>query len=277
MTNENNEIAHDISKMTMWQIIYDIQRELALSIKATATNPFHKSKYIDLYTLMEILMPYLKKYRLLVTHSIGDGVLTTSLVRIDNSEEYAMHAGFDLSKLDAQQMGSYITYLRRYSICCLFGIVADKDDDGNSASGIKHTKLASKTAEPDKEVLSDKEMNSPRLINNMERDMFISHMKPEEVVEKIKTRYVITQLQEDTMLRRLYTQLFEHERELEKRNSKNDGTKKPLSNEEFESPLFTKALDKYLNDDFTPQQILNKMKDKYNLTPDQEATIINLK
>jgi hypothetical protein len=34
----------------------------------------------------------------------------------------------------AQQVGSALTYARRYSLCLALGIVADEDDDGNSAS-----------------------------------------------------------------------------------------------------------------------------------------------
>lgn len=36
---------------------------------------------------------------------------------------------------DAQQIGSAITYGRRYSLAPMLGIVTDEDDDGNAASG----------------------------------------------------------------------------------------------------------------------------------------------
>lgn len=273
MTNKANKN----DGISIYQVIYNIQRDIATKIKTNATNPFHKSKYIDLYKLMEVLMPYFGEYNILITHSIGTNNLETKLVKLDTGEEYAMTSSFDTSRLDAQQLGSYITYMRRYAICCLFGIVADKDDDGNTASGITPTKLSAKSAEPNKDVLSDKEMNSPTFINNNERDMFISHMTPEEVVEKRKKRYVITQWQEDTMLRGLYTKLFEHERELEERNNKNEDTKKPLSSEEMLTEVFTSTIDKYLKDGISPKEILDKIKVKYTLTQDQENTILNLK
>lgn len=199
MTNETNKN----DGISIYQVIYNIQRNIATSIKTNATNPFHKSKYIDLYKLMEVLMPYFEEYNILITHSVGTNNLETKLVKLDTGEEYSMASYFDASRLDAQQLGSYITYMRRYAICCLFGIVADKDDDGNAASGI-----------PNNNKLS---------------------------VKKTTT------------------------------------DKKKLTKEEFESPLFTSTLDTYLNEGTTPKQILDRIKVKYTLTEDQEATILNLK
>lgn len=54
-------------------------------------------------------------------------------------------------------------------------------------------------------------------------------------------------------------------------------TKKPLSNEEMLSEVFTSTLDKYLKHGISPQDILDKIKVKYTLTEDQENTILNLK
>ena len=53
--------------------------------------------------------------------------------------------------------------------------------------------------------------------------------------------------------------------------------KKDLSDDEFSSQLFTSTLDKYLSDDISPEEILDKIKVKYILTANQEATILNLK
>ena len=50
-----------------------------------------------------------------------------------------------------------------------------------------------------------------------------------------------------------------------------------LSDKDFNAPIFTNALEKYLSDNLSPKDILKRIKVKYILTPDQEATILNLK
>jgi hypothetical protein len=39
-----------------------------------------------------------------------------------------------LTKQDPQGLGSALTYARRYSLCAVLNLVADDDDDGNTAS-----------------------------------------------------------------------------------------------------------------------------------------------
>lgn len=46
-----------------------------------------------------------------------------------------------------QELGSYITYLRRYTAAPLLGVVADEDDDGNAASG-NQSERRERTAPP---------------------------------------------------------------------------------------------------------------------------------
>lgn len=48
--------------------------------------------------------------------------------------------------LSAQQMGSAITYGRRYTLCALLGIVAEDDDDGETADAPRKTQTAKAAA-----------------------------------------------------------------------------------------------------------------------------------
>lgn len=57
----------------------------------------------------------------------------------------------------------------------------------------------------------------------------------------------------------------------------NEYEKPTLSEEEFNSPLFTNALERYLKDNIHTADIIAKIKARYTLTPSQEATILNLK
>lgn len=52
--------------------------------------------------------------------------------RYNNVVMFHVAKGFeDINANEAQALGSFITYLRRYDIACILGIVADEDTDGN--------------------------------------------------------------------------------------------------------------------------------------------------
>jgi len=113
-----------------------VQGEMPKLVKS-ANNPFFKSKYVDLATVMESILPVLSKNGLAITQFVsnidGASALTTTLVH--TSGEY-MSATMPLllPKNDPQGQGSAITYARRYGAMAALGIVADEDDDGNKAS-----------------------------------------------------------------------------------------------------------------------------------------------
>ena len=113
-----------------------VQSEMPTLVKS-ANNPFFKSKYVDLATVMESILPILTKNGLAITQFVsnldGQSALTTTLVH--TSGEY-MSATMPLllPKNDPQGQGSAITYARRYGAMAALGIVADEDDDGNKAA-----------------------------------------------------------------------------------------------------------------------------------------------
>jgi ERF superfamily len=99
-------------------------------------NPFHKSKYASLESVMAAVNPALHANGLCLTASMsiedGQPCITMCL--------YHESGGFLQSRLplpisgDPQKLGSLITYYRRYLICSLLNVQADADDDGNSSS-----------------------------------------------------------------------------------------------------------------------------------------------
>ena len=102
------------------------------TISKDSTNPFFKSKYFDINTLIKQLNPYLNKHKILLIQPIINNEVVTLLQCIeDNSFKTS---SLELSKnLDAQKKGSEITYFRRYTLGSLLGLEA-VDDDGNLAS-----------------------------------------------------------------------------------------------------------------------------------------------
>src|ERR1035437_2792764 len=106
----------------------------------TETNPFFKSKYAGLPQVVEAATPILSKHGLSVSQHLGcdeqGDTLTTYLLH--NSGEFIANTmRLHLTKDDAQGQGSATTYARRYAYMAVLGLVADVDDDGNSASSPK--------------------------------------------------------------------------------------------------------------------------------------------
>lgn len=90
-------------------------------------------KYADLSACMAAAAPLLAKNGLAVTQLITDRKLITLLAH-KSGQWFKSEIGIgNASKY--QELGSAITYLKRYSYCAILGIVGDDDDDGNMADG----------------------------------------------------------------------------------------------------------------------------------------------
>jgi hypothetical protein len=99
-----------------------------------SVNPFFKSTYAALPDVMASVIPVLNRHGLGVSQFVSDdNTLTTYLLH--ESGQFISHtANLNLAKADPQGAGSAITYMRRYALMACLGVVADVDDDGNSAS-----------------------------------------------------------------------------------------------------------------------------------------------
>lgn len=104
----------------------------------TNENPYFKSRYADLAEVVRASRPSLTKNGLAVVQQIlpnddGQSILHTILCHM-SGEWIETRMRIIPPKNDIQTLGSYITYLRRYSYAALVGIVAsDEDDDGEVA------------------------------------------------------------------------------------------------------------------------------------------------
>lgn len=106
----------------------------AEKIIKTAENPFFKSKYADLPSILDAIALPLTESGLVVSQfPDGDG-LTTLLMHPNSGEWIEATGTMKPVKSDPQAIGSAITYQRRYSLCAVLGLNVDVDDDGNEAS-----------------------------------------------------------------------------------------------------------------------------------------------
>lgn len=131
--------------------ILKIQSEIGVLVK-TETNPFFKSKYMDINGLLEQLLPLLEKHGLTVIQPLSvigyaqpDQVGRNTAIPclrtiIFDGEKQLLNEAIPLPDIqDPQKMGSAITYYRRYALQSLFLLRAE-DDDANTAS--KKVKVA---------------------------------------------------------------------------------------------------------------------------------------
>jgi hypothetical protein len=109
-------------------------QKMLLKFEKNADNPFFKSRYTDLPNLLSVLLPVLNKLNVLLYHIADNGKLTTIFWDIDSGEWMGSSLAIP-EGLDAQKVGSAITYFKRYNIGMMLNITTDVDDDGNSASG----------------------------------------------------------------------------------------------------------------------------------------------
>ena len=99
-----------------------------------ASNPFFKSKYADLPSILDAVQPIMEEHRLAMFQPVkGDKVYLTF---VHSSGEWAEFEGTQVvpgKDNDPQAYGSAITYARRYTISSVLCINADKDDDAEKA------------------------------------------------------------------------------------------------------------------------------------------------
>ncbi len=114
--------------------ILNVQKKIGVLVK-TETNPFFKSKYLDINGLLEQLIPLLAEEGLTVMQplNVSDGKNVLSTV-VCSGDKKVVESNILLPDLqDPQKMGSAITYYRRYALQSLFLLRAE-DDDANSTN-----------------------------------------------------------------------------------------------------------------------------------------------
>lgn len=98
-------------------------------------NPHFKSKFASLPKITKIVLPKLAENGLTFTaggaYVEGQYGLLAHLVHESGERESGF---FPIIATDPQKLGASTTYARRYMLAALTGIVADVDDDGNTAS-----------------------------------------------------------------------------------------------------------------------------------------------
>jgi hypothetical protein len=144
--------------------ILEVQKQIG-SLSKNAKNPFFKSQYLDLNTLLNEVKPLLEAQGLLLMQPIQGSSVVSIIYDAGTGERLVdSHMNIPENITDPQKVGSAITYYRRYTLKSLLAI-AEEDDDGNRAAKPTKSKL---TAEGLDYLLSDK--GTPEQINKALKD-----------------------------------------------------------------------------------------------------------
>jgi hypothetical protein len=120
------------------------QKKLKPALK-DATNPFFKSKYANFESIWEaardpLTANGLSVVQVLSTNETGEPTLNTMLMH-ESGEWISGKTPLKPMKPDPQSFGSHLSYLKRYALAAMVGVVtSDEDDDANRASG-KHDEI----------------------------------------------------------------------------------------------------------------------------------------
>lgn len=97
-------------------------------------NPYFKSKYADLNAIFAEVKTKIRENGFILIQTVQHNYLHTELVHIETGGKLESDMDLLTVKADMQQLGSAVTYARRYSLLPLLNIETE-DDDGNLASG----------------------------------------------------------------------------------------------------------------------------------------------
>lgn len=126
--------------------LLEFQKKVS-AISKDSVNPFFKSKYFDVNTVIDTIKPILNELGLVITqgfdHSNGKNLIVTKVM--DGRECLAVSEMIIPEQADVQKLGAAITYCRRYSLVSLLLLQGEEDDDGNTAVKPKSAPSATKT------------------------------------------------------------------------------------------------------------------------------------
>lgn len=122
-----------------------------------AVNPHFRSKYATLDAGLNIVRACLSKHGINVTQPtrVEDGILMLDTRLACQGQWIASEYPVCPFPIKQQEMGSALTYSRRYSLFSLIGIAGEEDDDANAATTpTQAPKRATKPAAPAIEKMS---------------------------------------------------------------------------------------------------------------------------
>ena len=131
--------------LNLFKALAAFQQEVPIIHKGSTGYGY---SYAGLPQILAIITPLLKKHGLAFTQLLKESGLETIVFHVETGEKITSYvnipADVTLAKMNKfQVLGSGITYMRRYALSAMLGLVTDKDTDcGNTAPAIAPALLA---------------------------------------------------------------------------------------------------------------------------------------
>lgn len=161
--------------------------KLSEPIGKDAVNPHFKNRYASLDKIQEIIKPWLEKSGIVVVHSVKDNMVVTTIAEQDGVEMISSCFPFSTTGR-SQEIGSAMTYAKRYNLSALLNLTIDdsidEDDDGEKDRNYQDKKI---------DWLSDDEYNS--VISAIGAGKY-DGMNGQQIVSKIRAKKAVNKAQE---------------------------------------------------------------------------------
>lgn len=131
--------------------LLSFQKEVGV-ISKDGKNPHFKSTYATLQNILSEVKPILSKFNLIVVQPVIDDKVYTFIIDAESGEKESASISLPVG-LTPQQLGSAITYYRRYLLAGMLSLEMD-DDDGNTASiGVDNRQWLNDNTKPFEEAI----------------------------------------------------------------------------------------------------------------------------
>lgn len=141
-------------------------------------------KYATFSEIIKTVREPLAKNGLGFVQLVGEDATVTTMLFHESGEYIRSRASIGtLQNKNPQESGSLISYLKRYSLSAMLGIVAEDDDDGNIASGNGYSNGTSKSKTAKKK--NKPWLNSPK-IEKARKAIDDSETTLKKILEKYK-------------------------------------------------------------------------------------------
>lgn len=118
----------------IWGKLAQFQKQVQI-IGFDSVNPHFKNKYASLAAVVKTCAPVLSENGLAFSQIFSGSDIITIVADTETGEKIESVLRLPVADTaTAQQIGSAITYMKRYALCAILGVVGDDDDDGNEAA-----------------------------------------------------------------------------------------------------------------------------------------------
>lgn len=161
-----NELAQALSRV----------QALLQGAKKDSNNPFYKSKYADLESVWDACREALTNNGFAIAQPLSENDNQSKLITLllhKSGQWIKSEIKIKPQKEDIQSLGAAITYLRRYSLCALVGVIQEDDDAESAIDPVARKKKPDeiKTQPVEARISSEQATTLDRLIAEFDKDI----------------------------------------------------------------------------------------------------------